>query len=97
MIRRQYSYLALVYTQICIAYALHLGLAVVPKSSNKQHLTENFKAQELQLDSEDIDQLRALDKNMKLFKFESYLRPGQTLESLWDVVEDEAFMLDQLC
>jgi len=29
-----------------------------------------------------------------LFKFESYLRPGQTLESLWDVVEDEAFMLD---
>jgi len=81
--------------QTCLAYALHLGLAVVPKSSNKQHLTENFNVQEVQLDSEDMDQLKDLDKNnLKLFEFGFFLRPGQTLESLWDVAEDEAFVLD---
>jgi len=87
--------LILLLPQICLAYALHLGLAVVPKSSNKQHLTENFNAQEVQLDSEDMDQLRDLDKNnLKLFEFGFFLRPGQTLESLWDLAEDEAFVLD---
>lgn len=79
--------------QICIAYALHLGLAVVPKSSKKQHLIDNFKAQEIQLDPEDLDQLKGLDRNMKLFDFRFVLRPRQTLEGLWDVTEDEAFVL----
>lgn len=80
--------------QICIAYALHLGLAVVPKSSKQQHLIDNFKAQEIQLDAEDLDQLKSLDRNMKLFDFGFiFLRPGQTLEGLWDVAEDEAFVL----
>jgi len=87
--------LILLLPQICLAYALHLGLAVVPKSSNKQHLTENFNAQEVQLDSEDMDQLRDLDQNnLKLFEFGFFLSPGQTLESLWDLAEDEAFVLD---
>ena len=80
--------------QICIAYALHLGLAVVPKSSKKQHLIENFEAQEVQLDAEDVEQLRGLDKNLRLFDFGFLLRPGQTLEGLWDMAEDEAFVLD---
>lgn len=80
--------------QICIAYALHLGLAVVPKSSKKQHLIENFEAQEVRLDAGDVDQLRGLEKNLKLFDFGFLLRPGQTLEGLWDVAEDEAFVLD---
>lgn len=80
--------------QICIAYALHLGLAVVPKSSKKQHLIENFEAQEVRLDAEDVEQLRGLDKNLRLFDFGFLLRPGQTLEGLWDMAEDEAFVLD---
>ncbi|UIZ92694.1 aldo/keto reductase [Corynebacterium sp. CNCTC7651] len=46
--------------QVALAYLLHLGCSVVPKTSNPQRLVENLGAVELTLDSEDVAALDAV-------------------------------------
>ncbi|MCC5939533.1 MAG: aldo/keto reductase [Lunatimonas sp.] len=46
--------------QVLIAYALHRGMAVIPKSVNQARITQNFAAQEVILDAEELRQLNSL-------------------------------------
>ena len=54
------------FVQVCIAFALHRGLVVIPKTVTPSRITENLKATEIKLDGEDMKRLRALsDKNFR--------------------------------
>lgn len=47
--------------QILLAWGLARGMTVLPKSVSPRHLRENFAAQALRLDAEDMAELAALD------------------------------------
>ena len=51
--------------QVCIAFALHRGLVVIPKTVTPARITENLKSTELKLDQEDMRRLRGVDKNFR--------------------------------
>lgn len=76
--------------QICIAFLLHLGLIVIPKSVTESRIIENYRATEVTLTSDEIEKLKAIDKNVRLFTFLLF-QPGKTVEELWDVSLDEAY------
>jgi 2,5-diketo-D-gluconate reductase B len=49
--------------QVCIAWLLQQGCVVIPKTSNRKRLQENFDAQDLVLDNEDLEIIANLPKN----------------------------------
>jgi alcohol dehydrogenase (NADP+) len=71
--------------QVLIAWQLHLGLAVIPKSVNPARLAENFEAKDLVLDPDDLEQLAGLDLGRRYVDGKFWLLPGgpHTATSLW--------------
>jgi 2,5-diketo-D-gluconate reductase B len=63
--------------QICIAWLLHQGAIVIPKASATVRLEENFAAQQLVLDEEDLQIIATLPKNHR------YINPS--FAPAWDV------------
>jgi 2,5-diketo-D-gluconate reductase A len=47
--------------QVIIAWHLAKGLAVIPKASDREHLSDNFAALDVTLDEDDIAQIDAMD------------------------------------
>lgn len=47
--------------QVILAWHLALGLSVIPKASDAEHLTDNFAAMDLALDDEDMAAIEAMD------------------------------------
>ncbi len=66
---------------------------MIPKSVNPVRIAENLKATEVKLDDEDMKQLSGLDRNYRLLDLKYVARPGSTLDDIWDVTADEAFVL----
>ena len=54
--------------QICIAFALHRGLVVIPKTTNPNRVLQNMEATKLSLSEEDMTALMGVDKNFRLYK-----------------------------
>ncbi len=53
--------------QIAIAWLLHRGAIVLPKSVNEKRLRENFDAEHITLDTEDMTAIRNLNKARRTF------------------------------
>ena len=83
--------LLLQHMQICIAYQLHRGLAVIPKSVNPDRIRDNFKATAVKLDEDDLTKLKALDRNTRFLKFSSFQTKSN--EDFWDTATDAAFVI----
>ncbi|KAL5456880.1 hypothetical protein EMCRGX_G034106 [Ephydatia muelleri] len=79
--------------QICIAFQLHRGLVVIPKSVNPDRIRENLKATEVKLDTEDLQRLKALDRNLRFFVGTFFVKKSVTIEGIWDVAADASFVL----
>jgi alcohol dehydrogenase (NADP+) len=52
--------------QVLIAWQLQQGLSVIPKSVRPERLRENFEAQHLELDADDLGELATLDAGRRL-------------------------------
>lgn len=77
--------------QVCVAFQLHRGAVVIPKTTNPERVLENFKSTELDLDAEEMRRLREADRNHRLLTGKFMFKEGQTQDQFWDVKEDEAF------
>lgn len=51
--------------QICLAWALQRGFAVIPSSTKHEHLISNLKAQEITLTKEEMNTIAHLDRNQR--------------------------------
>lgn len=51
--------------QVLIRWALERDTIVIPKSTNPKRIEENFKSKELSLDEQDMEQIKALDKQYR--------------------------------
>ncbi len=72
--------------QILIAWALARGTVVIPKSVRPERLRENFKAQELQLDREDMERIAGLERGWRYVAGDGFCSAGSpyTLSWLWN-------------
>lgn len=71
--------------QVLIAWALARDTVVIPKSVNPKRLQENFMAQELRLDQEDMERIASLERGWRFVEGDGFCGPGSpyTLEWLW--------------
>lgn len=53
--------------QTTLRFLIQSGVAVIPKSSRKERMAENFEVFDFVLDAEDLDAIRALDQGESLF------------------------------
>lgn len=52
--------------QVSLAWLLEKDVVPIPKASSEAHLRENFEAQSLSLDTEDIEQIDAIEQEERL-------------------------------
>ncbi|MCA6074560.1 aldo/keto reductase [Fulvivirga sedimenti] len=71
--------------QVLLAWALQRGTAVIPKSTNKGRIAENFRAQDISLSSDQMKKLEALDGTYRFVNGKFWTPQGSpyTLEYLW--------------
>ena len=53
--------------QIALRYLVQLGISVIPKSSHKERMKENFGIFDFHLQDEDMRRIRELDRGKTLF------------------------------
>lgn len=71
--------------QIMIAWALHRGTAVIPKSTNPGRIKENLEATHLELTREDMQRIAQIDRDHRLLKGEFWAMEGSpySMADLW--------------
>ena len=52
--------------QVALAWAMQLGIAVIPSSTRRENLESNFAARELTLSDDDMAQIAGLERNGRL-------------------------------
>ena len=65
---------------------------MIPKSVNPNRIKDNFKASAVKLDEEDMERIRALDRNLRLLTFSWQIKQSNPSEDLWDTASDAAFV-----
>ncbi|MDX1629253.1 MAG: aldo/keto reductase [Fulvivirga sp.] len=72
--------------QILIAWALHRKTAVIPKSTNDHRIKENFEAQEIELSSDDMENISKLERKERLIDGSLFVTSDNsyTIENIWD-------------
>ena len=53
------------FSQICISFALHRGLGVIPGTVIPEQIVENMKATEIVLDNNDMTRLSTINKDLR--------------------------------
>jgi alcohol dehydrogenase (NADP+) len=70
--------------QILISWQTHRGTAVIPKSTTKENIINNFLAASVELDSEDMKTIKALDKNYRFITGKFFECPEKGYHSTYD-------------
>lgn len=72
--------------QVLLAWHVHSGISVIPKSVNPVRLRENFAAAEVELTPSDLERIAGLDQNYRFITGEFWAIEGGpwTLQTLWD-------------
>ena len=66
-------------------------MVVIPKSVTESRIIENLKSTDVVLSDDEVQRLKDIDKNFRLFNFQ-FFDPENKL-NLWDEAQDEAFTL----
>ena len=72
--------------QVLIAWSMARMVSVIPKSTNKARILENFKAAAISLDKEDMSQISKMDRHFRYVDgtFFAFGDSSYDLKSLWD-------------
>lgn len=72
--------------QIILAWNIQRGVAVIPKSVNKNRIIENFETLNIKLSKDDMQQITQLDRNLRVTTGEYWTVSGSsyTQEWLWN-------------
>ena len=79
--------------QILIAFALHRGVIVIPKSVTPERIKSNYEAQKISLDDDEMKRLYALEQNFRYLRF-FMMKTGQTEADFWDADYDDKVVID---
>ncbi len=72
--------------QMILAYAIQRGISPIPKSVNPQRLKQNLDAAQIELSSEEMQSMVAINKDRRYFDADFFEVPDgpYTVSSLWD-------------
>jgi alcohol dehydrogenase (NADP+) len=72
--------------QVLIKWAIQRGTIVIPKSVNPGRINQNFDAASLELSSDAMSRINAMDRHFRYIDGSIWAMPGSpyTVESLWD-------------
>jgi len=70
--------------QILINFHLQRGTAVLPKSTSKEHIEENFKAASLELSQDDLQKIEALDEHKRFITGKFFEEPSKGYVNIYD-------------
>ena len=70
--------------QVLIKWAVDRGTAVIPKSTSENHLIDNLKSVELELDNADQKQIQSLDKHFRYVTGEFFVTQGNPYSNIYD-------------
>lgn len=72
--------------QVALAWGMHRGTAVIPKSVHAERILENFESIRVHLDLNDLAAIASLDRNLRVAKGSFCALPGgpYTLKSIWE-------------
>lgn len=72
--------------QVLIGWSINRGIAVIPKSTNKDRLKENFAASTLTLNKDEIERIGRLDQKYRFINGSLWTMEGSPYEpaDLWD-------------
>ncbi len=70
--------------QVVLAWQLQRGVSVIPKSVHEARLRENFAAQVLKLDDEDMAELSGLQPMRRFISGAGFMLPETGYDNLWD-------------
>lgn len=73
-------------SQILLAWGIERDTAVIPKSVNPGRIKENYKAVNLNLDEEDMEMIKSLNKNLRhaTGDFAVFPKGSYTIDSIWE-------------
>jgi len=71
-------------SQVLIAWHLHRGCAVIPKSTTKKHIISNFEASKVSLTADDMKKINALDQNYRYITGKFFEEPSKGYINLYD-------------
>ncbi len=73
-------------SQVMLAWGIKRGYSVIPKSVNNERIHENFAALKVKLDHEDMEQIKDLNKNLRLSKadFAVFPKGPYSHKSIWE-------------
>lgn len=71
--------------QVLISWALHRGMAVIPKSVNPKRISENLQAEQLILSEQDMSTIAGLERKYRYVTGQFWVTKGgpYTLEDVW--------------
>lgn len=72
--------------QVLLSWAIQRGTCVIPKSVKKERLIENLKAAQVSLSTQDLKEIKALDKHRRYISGTFWAVEGgpYTLKTIWD-------------
>lgn len=70
--------------QVLIKWAVKRGTAVIPKSTSKDHIIDNLKSDQLELDDEDMKEIAQLDKHFRYVTGEFFVTKENPYENIYD-------------
>ena len=74
---------------------LSLGDSTIPKSTDESRIKENFAASKIQLEDDEIQRMKQLDKGYRRNTYDWLFRPQlDSVETAWDIESDSAFVIE---
>lgn len=69
--------------QVLLSWQINRGVVVIPKSVNEQHLRDNLKAINIQLDSQDMKEIEDLNKNYRYINGNAFIYKDYTCDTIF--------------
>lgn len=70
--------------QVLLAWGMQRDVSVLTRSVHEREIQDSFNAMELELDSEDIEQINGIKARCRYLKAKWYCLDGQSLDQVWD-------------
>ncbi len=70
--------------QVLLGWHVARGTSVIPKSSTKSHIESNLKSQDINFDQDDLNDLKAMDKNYRFITGKFWDAPSKGYSNVYD-------------
>ena len=71
--------------QVLINWAVSRGTAVIPKSTSQEHILDNLKSLNFELDEDDHKTIAAIGKDFRYVNGEFFVTPGNPYNNIYDL------------